>query len=46
MSLQLNKRLRALEQATKPPETILVRWMTDELNTLTNGSQRIQREPN
>ena len=46
MSLQLNKRLRALEQATKPPEAILVRWMTPELNTLTNGSQRIQREPN
>ena len=45
MSLQLNKRLRALEQATKPPEAILVRWMTPELNTLTNGGQSIQRKP-
>ena len=45
MSLQLNKRLRALEQATKPPEAILVRWMAPVLNTLTNGGQSIQRKP-
>ena len=32
-------------QASEVPQTILVRWMTDELNTLTNGGQRIQREP-
>jgi hypothetical protein len=46
MNKQISKRLRALEQATKPTEAILVRWLTDELNTLTNGSQSIQREPN
>ena len=45
MSLQLNKRLSALEQATKPPEAILVRWMAPVLNTLTNGGQSIQRKP-
>jgi hypothetical protein len=46
MSKQISKRLSALEQATKPPEAILVRWMTPVLKTLTNGGQRIQREPN
>ena len=45
MSKQLSKRLAALEQTSKAPQTIFVRWMTDELNTLTNGGQRIQREP-
>ena len=45
MSHQLSNRLAALEQASKAPQTIFVRWMTDELNTLTNGGQRIQREP-
>ena len=45
MSKQLSNRLAALEQASKAPQTILVRWMTDELNTLTSGGQRIQREP-
>ena len=45
MSNQLSNRLAALEQASKAPQTILVRWMTDELNTLTNGGQSIQREP-
>ena len=32
-------------QASEVPQTILVRWMTPELNTLTTGGQRIQREP-
>ena len=45
MSKQLSSRLAALEQASKAPQTIFVRWMTDELNTLTNGGQSIQREP-
>ena len=45
MNKQISKRLRALEQATKPPEAILVRWMAPVLNTLTNGGQRIQRKP-
>ena len=45
MSKQLSKRLAALEQTSKAPQTIFVRWMTDELNTLTNGGQSIQREP-
>jgi hypothetical protein len=45
MSKQISKRLSALEQATKPPEAILVRWMTPVLKTLTNGGQRIQRKP-
>ena len=45
MSHQLSNRLAALEQASKAPKTIFVRWMTDELNTLTNGGQSIQREP-
>ena len=45
MSHELRKRLAALEHASKGPQTILVRWMTDELNTLTNGGQRIPREP-
>ena len=44
MSHQLSKRLASLEQASKGPQTILVRWMTPVLNTLTNGGQRIQRE--
>jgi hypothetical protein len=46
MNKQISKRLRALEQATKPPEAILVRWAIPVLNTLTNGGQSIQREPN
>ena len=45
MSKQLSNRLAALEQASKAPQTIFIRWMTDELNTLTNGGQRVQREP-
>ena len=45
MSKQLSNRLAALEQASEVPQTILVRWMTDELNTLTKGDERIQREP-
>jgi len=45
MSHDLRKRLAALEHASKGPQTILVRWMTPVLNTLTNGGQRIQREP-
>ena len=45
MSLHLSKRLATLEQASKVPQTIFVRWMTDELNTLTNSGQSIQREP-
>ena len=45
MSQHLSKRLAVLEQGSKAPQTILVRWMTHELNTLTNGGQRIQREP-
>ena len=45
MSQQLSNRLAALEQASEVPQTILVRWMTDELNTLTKGDERIQREP-
>ena len=45
MSKQLSNRLAALEQASKAPQTIFIRWMTDELNTLTNGGQSIQREP-
>ena len=45
MSKQLSNRLAALEQASKAPQTIFVRWMTDELNTLTNGGKSIQREP-
>ena len=45
MSHQLSNRLAALEQASKPPQTIFVRWITDELNTLTNSGQSIQREP-
>ena len=32
-------------QASKAPQTILIRWMTPVLNTLTSGGQRIQREP-
>ena len=44
MSHQLSKRLASLEQASKGPQTILVRWMTPVLNTLTNGGQSIQRE--
>jgi len=32
-------------QVSKAPQTIFVRWMTPELNTLTNGGQSIQREP-
>lgn len=31
--------------ASKAPQTILIRWMTPELNALTSGGQRIQREP-
>ena len=45
MSHKLSKRLAALEQATKAPQTILVLWTTPMLNTLTNSGQRIQREP-
>lgn len=45
MSHKLSKRLATLEQASNCPQTILVRWMTDELNTLTKGDERIQREP-
>jgi hypothetical protein len=45
MSHKLSKRLAALEQAAKAPQTILVLWTTPMLNTLTNGGQRIQREP-
>jgi len=40
-----SKRLAALEQVSKAPQTMFVRWMTDELNTLTNGGKSIQREP-
>ena len=45
MSKQLSNRLAALEQASEVPQTIFIRWMTPELNTLTSGGQRIQREP-
>ena len=45
MSHKLSKRLAALEQAAKAPQTILVLWTTPMLNTLTSGGQRIQREP-
>ena len=45
MSLHLSKRLATLEQASKVPQTIFVRWMPPVLNTLTNGGQRVQREP-
>ena len=34
-----------LEQVSEAPQSILGRWMTTELNTLTNGGQSIQREP-
>jgi DNA-binding HxlR family transcriptional regulator len=44
MNKQISKRLRALEQATKPPEAILVRWLTDELNTLSTSEGVIRRE--
>ena len=39
MSLHLSKRLATLEQASKVPQTIFVRWMTDELNTLQAGAR-------
>ena len=45
MSHKLSKRLAALEQAAKAPQTIFVLWTTPMLNTLTNGGQRVQREP-
>ena len=45
MSQHLSTRLATLEQGSQAPNTILVRWMTDELNTLTKGDERIQREP-
>ena len=45
MSQHLSKRLASLERASKAPKTVLIRWMTDELSTLTSGGQRIQREP-
>ena len=42
---QLTRRLMTLEQVSEAPQTIFIRWMTDELYTLTNGGQSIQREP-
>lgn len=37
--------LATLEQVLKTPQTILILWMTPELNTLSTSGQSIQRKP-